>query len=83
VIKVERAYSDNTIYLDDGSQCDMCSSLMDVGSDPEAIALAVALVQATPEPNPPHEGGATTGRLMLRDDAIRYACAIIRAAAKE
>lgn len=45
-LKVERDYAG--ILLDDDEWCDACGHGVRVGSDADAVALAVALVQATP-----------------------------------
>lgn len=58
--------------------------------DEQAIALAVALIQATPGehisvcPDPRIPGYIDIGRISLpREDAVYYALAIIRAAARK
>jgi hypothetical protein len=76
------------IWIDDWRYCDQCGSGVTVGTDAEAIALAVALVQATPGDANLASAVDIRGRVVIRTEdsdydreaAIMMGLALIRAA---
>jgi hypothetical protein len=72
------------IWIDDWRYCDQCGSGVTVGTDAEAIALAVALIQATPNDKsvPVFINGNLVmfaGKSIIGLDAYRVGLELIRA----